>query len=106
MSRSLIVTSKAPGNPEHNRVFDLAREIARGGSEIGVLFVGDGVYSLFPGAEGQAALSETGVKLFASLADLERRNLKEKVVRSVQAVSYEKIVDLVMKEYSNVISYL
>jgi len=106
MSRTLVVTSKAPGNPEHNRVFDLAKEIARGGIEVGVLFVGDGGYSLFPGAEGESALSDARVKLFASVADLEKRNLKEKVIRSVQAVSYEKIVDLVMKEYNNVVSYL
>ena len=108
MPRTLIITSKAPGNPEQGRVMSLAQAIAESGREVGVLFVGDGVYSLVPGAlpSGQVAPSRTQVKLFASLPDLEERGMSSRVPQGVQVVDHDQMVDLIMDEYSNVLSYL
>ena len=108
MPGTLIMTSKAPGDPELERAVALAKLLADGGNAVAILFVGDGVYSLISGAVPSVDGSSIGpnVKRFACLPDIRARGLSDKILSEVRAVSYDEIVDLIMEEYSSVISYL
>lgn len=106
MNSTLILTSKVAS--DSRRLLALAEGLATKGEQVGVLFVGDGVYSLVKDSESLATINKIGssLRLFAAEQDVEARGLKGRVAHEAKVVDYDRMVKLIMREYGKVVSYL
>jgi sulfur relay protein TusB/DsrH len=103
---TLILTSRSASDSP--RLLALADDIAKEGQQVGFVFVGDGVYSTVTGSESYAALRKAGssFRLFACKQDVEARGIIGKVAPEAKVVDYNQMVEIMMQEYSKVVSYL
>ena len=83
---------------------EVADSIIRGGNELAVLLVQDGVYLADRGCPHSGELRELGVKVYASRAHVEERGIAGRLVIDVELVDYPEIVDLIMERYDRVVS--
>ena len=105
MKGTLIVTSRiAAGSP---RLVELVRQLQNEGQDVAILFVGDGVYSLVEGSASSSILQPMApsLGLLGCKNDVESRGIAGKVTTEPSIVDYDKIVELIMEEYSRVLSY-
>jgi sulfur relay protein TusB/DsrH len=73
---------------------------------IGLLFTGDGVFSLVEGSRSRVALSYCpSIELFGCRQDIEARGIGERIQEGVRKVNYEQIVELVMADFAKTVSY-
>jgi len=106
MSETIILTSKVAA--EGGGLLMLADSLVSGDGSPGILFVGDGVYSLLEGSESQRILTSRhpSLKLFGCREDLQARGIADKVSWPAEILDYEGIVRLIMRHASKVVSYL
>ncbi len=102
---ALVVTSKEGEGV--SRAMKVCNVLARQG-DVGLLFVGDGVYSLLAESQTYTQIKKNrGVAcLYACLPDIEARGLAGKVGGEVSCVGYEEIVDLLLESCGKVVSYI
>ncbi len=106
MEGVIILTSKLAGESEG--LLDVADLIARAGTRVGILFAGDGVYSLVEGSKSLRALSDhdPSIILYCCSLDAQARGIGQKVAANVKSVDYDQMVELFMHGFSKVVSYL
>jgi len=94
---TLCISALSPGMARRQRrLIDLASGITKRGEKVHILFYGSGVYSLLDGSQTAAALSDSGVQLFAVADDVESRGLSGRLIPQAEQVDYEKIAEMVM----------
>ena len=105
MKGTLIITSRtAAASP---RLMELVRHLQSEESDVAVLFVGDGVYSLVDGSASSSILRPMvpSLSLFGCKNDIESRGIAGKVSPEMSIIDYDGIVELIMEGYSKVMSY-
>ncbi len=106
MGDIIILTSKVASESE--QLLALVESLAEENERVALLFVSDGVYALVKGSASESA--RAGIRrpgrLVGCREDIEARGLAGRVTPKSTVVDYGQMVDLMMSEYSKVVSYL
>jgi sulfur relay protein TusB/DsrH len=81
--------------------FDSVDVLARfSGEGLGILLVGDGIYHAIARGERKSMIFDKGATIYALAEDIRSRGFSESEVQpGVQVISYQDLVDLIMKDY-------
>lgn len=83
---------------------EVVSALKKGGNEVGILLIQDGVYLADRGCEHSDELKELKVPVYASKPHVEERGIEGRLVINVQLVDYPEIVDITMEKYDRIIS--
>ncbi len=78
--------------------------LKKGGHEVGLLLIQDGVYLLDKGCPEAKHLKGLSIPIYASEHHVEERGVKARLITDAKLVNYSAMVDLMMEKYDKVIS--
>jgi sulfur relay protein TusB/DsrH len=102
----LFLTSK--NGADFYDLIQTASSISDSGSHVRVLLIGDAVLSAVRGSASSLAIQHASppIDFLVCEEDLETRGLTQKTDRTIRALSYDEIVDLLMTNDDRIASYV
>ncbi len=102
----LVVTSK--NFSELGHLLSEVKALIAGGAHLRFLLFGDATYSATRDSIGSTIVQDLfpSVEFLVSKQDLKIRGIEAQLERSVKALDYDEIVDLIMTNNDEVVSYV